>query len=42
MTVIKFTQEEKQILVQQIQLYFKQELDQDIGSFATEFLLVKP
>lgn len=39
MPSIKFSKEEKAQIVPQIQLYFREELDQDIGSFDAEFLL---
>ncbi|MEH6451668.1 MAG: DUF2164 domain-containing protein [Psychromonas sp.] len=39
MAEIKFTREQKQALVQQIQKYFDNELHQEIGDFDAEFLL---
>jgi len=39
MTDIKFSNEEKEILVKKIQEYFLKELDRDIKQFDTEFLL---
>lgn len=36
---IEFTKEEKQIMVKKVQLYFREELDQDIGGFDAEFLI---
>ena len=39
MTTIQFTSEEKQLLVRKIQLYFSEELNQQIGGFDAEFLL---
>jgi len=39
MAAIKFSIEQKQALVQQIQKYFDKELHQDIGDFDAEFLL---
>ena len=39
MSKIEFSKEEKEVLVRKIQLYFKEELDQDIGQFDSEFLL---
>jgi uncharacterized protein (DUF2164 family) len=39
MSAIEFSTEEKQIIVRKIQLYFKAELDRDIGQFDAEFLL---
>ena len=39
MAEIEFTKEEKEIIGKKIQLYFSQELDQDIGQFDAQFLL---
>jgi len=39
MTEIKFSKEEKETIVRKIQLYFNDELNQDIGQFDAEFLL---
>lgn len=39
MDKIEFTKEEKEMMVRKVQLYFKEELDQDIGSFDSEFLI---
>ena len=39
MADIKFTDEEKAVLVRKIQLYFTEELKQEIGRFDAEFLL---
>lgn len=39
MAEIKFTKEEKQAIIPQIQLYFREELKQEIGGFDAEFLL---
>ncbi|RTZ65278.1 MAG: DUF2164 domain-containing protein [Aquificaceae bacterium] len=39
MSKITFTTEQKNLIVQKIQLYFNDELDQDIGAFDAEFLL---
>lgn len=39
MADIKFTVDEKALIVRRIQLYFSQELKQDIGRFDAEFLL---
>jgi uncharacterized protein (DUF2164 family) len=39
MTTIKFTKDEKAIIVRKIQLYFTEELRQEIGQFDAEFLL---
>lgn len=37
--MIKFTKEEKKIIIPKIQMYFREELDKEIGSFDAEFLL---
>jgi len=39
MAIIEFSKEEKEILVRKIQLYFREELDREIGQFDAEFLL---
>jgi len=39
MADIKFTEDEKTIIVRKIQLYFTEELKQEIGRFDAEFLL---
>lgn len=39
MAGIEFSKEEKAIVVRKIQLYFKEELDREIGQFDAEFLL---
>lgn len=39
MAEIKFTEDEKAVIVRKIQLYFTEELKQDIGRFDAEFLL---
>ena len=39
MSKINLDAEQKKYIVQKIQLYFNDELDQDIGSFDAEFLL---
>ncbi len=39
MSEIKFSKEEKELIVQKVKLYFTDELDQDIGQFDAEFLL---
>lgn len=39
MDKIEFTKNEKEIMVKKVQLYFREELDQDIGSFDAEFLI---
>lgn len=37
--MIKFTKEETEILTRKIQMYFNDELDQQIGQFPAQFLL---
>ncbi len=39
MSTIEFSKDEKEIIVQKIQLYFSEELNQDIGQFDAQFLL---
>ena len=39
MAEIKFDKDEKAVLVQKLQLYFSEELDQKIGQFDAEFLI---
>ena len=39
MADIKFTEDEKALIVRKIQLYFTEELKQEIGRFDAEFLL---
>ena len=39
MTDIKFNKDEKDIITKKIQLYFREELDSDIGQFDAQFLL---
>jgi len=39
MPVIKFTKDEKELIIKKIQLYFREELEQQIGQFDAEFLL---
>jgi len=39
MSQIKFSNDEKALIIKRIQLYFSQELKQDIGRFDAEFLL---
>ena len=39
MAKIKFKQEQKEFIIQKIKLYFSEEMDQEIGGFAAEFLL---
>ena len=39
MSMIEFTKDEKEIITRKIQLYFHEELDQEIGQFDAEFLM---
>lgn len=39
MTAIDFSKDEKALIVRKIQLYFSEELQQQIGQFDAEFLL---
>lgn len=39
MADIKFNKEEKEILGRKLQMYFSEELDQDLGQFDAQFLL---
>ncbi len=39
MSEIEFSKDEKEIIGKKIQLYFSEELDQDIGQFDASFLL---
>ena len=39
MSKIEFTKEEKEIIVRKVQLYFREELDREIGQFDAEFVL---
>ncbi len=39
MKKVEFTQQEKDILARKIQMYFREELDQELGGFDAQFLL---
>ena len=39
MKKVEFTQEEKDLLARKIQMYFHEELNQEIGGFDAQFLL---
>ena len=39
MAIITFSDDEKRTIVTQVQRYFQQELDQELGQFDAEFLL---
>jgi uncharacterized protein (DUF2164 family) len=39
MDKIEFTKEEKEIMVKKVQIYFNEELDQEIGGFDAAFLI---
>lgn len=39
MEKIEFSKEEKAVMTQKVKLYFREELNQDIGGFDAEFLI---
>ena len=39
MEKIQFSKEEKEMMVRKVQLYFREELDQELGGFDAEFLI---
>ncbi len=39
MSEVKFSKEEKELIVSKVKMYFSTELDQDIGGFEAEFLI---
>ena len=39
MPLIEFSKTEKEIIINKIKLYFREQLEQDIGQFDAEFLL---
>lgn len=39
MDKIEFSKEEKKIMIQKVKMYFREELDQEIGNFDAEFLI---
>ena len=39
MPIIEFSKDEKSIIVNKVKLYFREELEQDIGQFDAEFLV---
>ena len=39
MSAIEFSKDEKEIIVRKIQIYFREELEQEIGGFDAQFLL---
>ena len=39
MPIVEFNKDEKELIKRKIQLYFREELDQEIGGFDAEFLL---
>ena len=39
MEPMKFTKDEKALMVSKVQLYFREELDREIGGFDAEFLI---
>jgi len=39
MSEVKFSKEEKELIVNKVKIYFNNELDQEIGGFEAEFLI---
>lgn len=39
MEKIEFSKEESALMIQKVKIYFREELDQDIGNFDAEFLI---
>lgn len=39
MTKIEFSKPEKELITRKVQMYFREELDQELGQFDAEFLL---
>lgn len=39
MEKIEFSKEEKELMIQKVKMYFREELNQDIGNFDAEFLI---
>ena len=39
MPIVEFSKDEKELIKRKIQLYFREELEQEIGGFDAEFLL---
>ena len=39
MSVVEFNNEEKKIIIEKIQSYFREEMDEELGRFDAEFLL---
>lgn len=39
MEKIEFSREEKEMMIRKVKIYFREELDQDIGNFDAEFLI---
>ena len=39
MDKIEFSKEEKEMMIQKVKMYFREELNQDIGNFDAEFLI---
>ncbi|MDO9475807.1 MAG: DUF2164 domain-containing protein [Pseudohongiella sp.] len=39
MSKIEFSKKEKEIMIQKVKTYFREELNQDIGNFDAEFLI---
>lgn len=39
MSKIEFSKAEKELIVRKVQMYFREELDQELGQFDSEFLI---
>jgi uncharacterized protein (DUF2164 family) len=39
MEKIEFSKDEKEMMIQKVKMYFREELNQDIGNFDAEFLI---
>lgn len=39
MNEIEFSKDEKEVIVKKVQMYFREELDMDLGQFDAQFLL---
>ncbi|WP_022962484.1 DUF2164 domain-containing protein [Halopseudomonas pelagia] len=39
MDKIEFSKDEKEIMIQKVKMYFREELNQDVGNFEAEFLI---
>lgn len=39
MSKIEFTKQEKEMMIQKVKIYFREELNQELGTFDAEFLI---